>query len=721
MKTSEKHRLWELEVEGFEQVILASDLIRFMSGGTSDIEISQSMLKSYIAKSSAENGSFAKCCNCCCAVYFVASNATTEAHFRHNPNRAPSIEKMQKCHFYSNSESFFGKSEIYKGEGKWHFETKHFLAKHLKSIGYLNVEVEKFMFSKDPDVDRRRKPDIAFRDHQGNMYIIELTRWWMSPEVVYEREKFFRLQGYNLIWLFSPNCLVTNAATLNLILYGSAASREDASTDVLSKVECNAFILTDEARDIMEDTKDLVFEVLFPVAHYNPELGVIEIDKRDKLTTLSELNLDPHKRLPYAVCTSSSFKLAIAKKQSAERKSLAIQLIQLRQLAYIEPFFTHDTDADVAVHEIYHAFDCNSKTKSPLRLIAYKSMAIANVNTATNKFLARKYRSNAASAFKKARIAIKTHLTSINNAHNVTGIADHIRNIKHIGDEVSQYSSTAFTAFLSKVLLKAYKRVDAIVSHQKIIDKSRQEAQQRAIDNKIKQREAFIKEREGFITELDTFIAELELGFSDLPEDVGMFELRISQIRKKAIKYGCHQRAEYIVQAFKKASQDAQRAFEIKHYPLLSQGWSSELRYKRELDCALALCKQEIEHRADWKRIQSYQNATRLVLTKFLINLSFQIERLYDDLRLSDQPTFSSQVQKITKREPIFVRLRDCFLHIEMNDVPVELNTSKKLSAICKAIEAFQSGTPLRSVLDELSNFHRDNFLMVKNDGYQAN
>ncbi|MBF4232942.1 hypothetical protein, partial [Vibrio anguillarum] len=61
MDTIEKHSLWELEVENFDRVVLASELIDFMSSDTSDADVSQSILKSFIAKSLAESGVYAKC------------------------------------------------------------------------------------------------------------------------------------------------------------------------------------------------------------------------------------------------------------------------------------------------------------------------------------------------------------------------------------------------------------------------------------------------------------------------------------------------------------------------------------------------------------------------------------------------------------------------------------------------------------------------------------
>lgn len=676
MNTTEKHSLWELEVEAFDHVVLASELMVYMCGDTTDADVSQSLLKSFIAKSASENSHFAKCANCGCPVHFVARNATTEAHFRHNPNRAPSLEAMQMCAFYSSADPFFGKGEVYKGEGKWHFETKHFLAQRLKECGYLNIQVEKFIFSQEPDIDRRRKPDIAFSDSYGNRFVIELTRWWMNPEVVAQRERFFRDQGYNLIWLFSPDCEETNAVTLNLILYGSAAVRETASVDILTRVECNAFVLSDEARLHIESQDIIVFEVLYPVASFNSDSSLIDIDKRSQLIALDELQLDPTERLPFAICTSESFKLAMAQKYRSERHYLANQLTKLRQLALSELTFSSQSEGRAAIETLSRLHTYVDEVKTPTRFAKYESMATANIALANARLLTRQTRQQAAQDLKTAHTSIRQHLRQMDSHHAVSAIRNQYHRIVDIGNSVTQYQSAIFQSFLSKALAIADKRLHDVESHINAVAQAKQVARQTSIDNHVNEREAFIQ--------------ELEQGFDDLPIDSSVLSLKRDRIVNKAKEYGFINRAEYLERIFIDALTNAQRAYEKQHYPTLSQGWISSLRYKPELDKAFALCHHTLGKRdPNKKRIESYQGATKWVLSSFESSLRNQIDSLYDQLFSADQPTFSALM---IKESASFLRLRECYLYMNRNGVSVEIYALKKLEIIFAAIKQYQSG-----------------------------
>lgn len=324
------------------------------------------------------------------------------------------LHPLKRCncvHSIRTQRAFFGKGQIYKGEGKWYFETKHFLADHLGAIGYKDVCVEKFIFSKDPETDKRRKPDISFMDRNGNRFVIELTRWWMNPEVVYEREKFFRAEGYNLIWLFSPNCEEANPVTLNMILYGSAASREEASADVLSKVECNAFVLSDEAIRRMKAHRNLTFEVMYPVPTYNPALQHIDIDKHSQWAILEDLDLKLEQRLPFAVKTSKAFKDAMDEKWFSERRALAEKIIQLRKLALTEPTFESEVEHDDKVQQVRSMSGYKGNARCAQRFVAYEQMAIKNIGNAYAKFMASKTRRQAAKEIRFVRSAISIFKT----------------------------------------------------------------------------------------------------------------------------------------------------------------------------------------------------------------------------------------------------------------------------------------------------------------------
>ncbi|HAS8176958.1 TPA: hypothetical protein I7671_14040 [Vibrio vulnificus] len=701
MDTIEKHSLWELEVENFDRVVLASELIDFMSSDTSDADVSQSILKSFIAKSLAESGVYAKCSNCGCPVHFIARNATTEAYFRHIPSRAPSIEKMQRCSFYSNSETFFGKGQIYKGEGKWHFETKHFLAEHLKAIGYKHVYVEKFIFSKDPETDKRRKPDISFVDIDGNRFVIELTRWWMSPEVVYEREKFFRTEGYNLIWLFSPNCEDANPVTLNMILYGSAASREDASADVLSKVECNAFVLSDEAIRRMTVHRNLTFEVMYPVPTYNSNLQRIDIHKHSQWALLEELKLDPKHRLPFAVKTSKSFKDAMDEKRFSERRALAGKIRQLRQWALVEPTFVSEGEHDYKMQQVRSMSSYNGNIRCARRLMAYEQMAIKNLDNAYAKFMASKTRRQAAKEIRFVRSAIREHLLDIERLQSENFLQARYSRITKIADSVKQYQSLQLVTFINKSLTKVEKQLQEIRAKRTAVTRAEQASKQKSLDNHIKERE--------------TFIEELRRGFSDIPEDLSVLQMKKERIVRKAKEYGFLGRADELELTFNTAVKNAYHDYEIKNYPNLSKGWSPELRYKTELDAAFTLCAKTLHKRdPQKKKVDSYQQATRRLLSQFRVSLNEQIGRFYQDLQYADQPTFSALLRK---NAATVNRMRECFFYMQSHGYRNNSDIHTQLEIMGGSIEQFHRGVDLRTIVRLFSDENRRHFGLDEQTG----
>ncbi|MDA0116877.1 competence protein CoiA family protein [Vibrio sp. T11.5] len=694
MDTREKHDLWELEVENFDRVVLASELIEFMSSDTSDADISQSILKSFIAKRLAESGVYVKCSNCKCPVHFIAPNAAIGAYFRHIPNRAPSIEKMHRCSFYSNSEAFFGKGKIYKGEGKWHFETKHFLAEHLKAIGYKDVCIEKFIFSKDPETDKRRKPDISFVDIDGNRFVIELTRWWMSPEVVYEREKFFRTEGYNLIWLFSPNCEEANPVTLNMILYGSAASREEASVDVLSKVECNAFVLSDEAISKMRVDRNLTFEVVYPVPTYNPASQKIDIDKRCQWTVLEELNLEPQYRLPFAVKTSKSFKDAIAQKRFSDRRDLTAKIRQIRQWALAEPILTSEGDYHINMQLVRSMPDYKGSLRCTKRLVDYERMAIRNLANVYAKFMASKTRRQAAKEIRFIRSAIRRHLLDIECLQSDSLLRERYKQITNLADAVQQYQSPNLISYINRSLAKLEKQLQDLRIKCSELDRAKQVSRQKSLDNHINEREAFIE--------------KLIVGFSDIPEDLSMLRIKKDRIARKAREYGFSDKADDLDQAFNTAVSNAYFDFGKKYFPKLSRGWECEQRYKIELDAAFTLCKKTLHKRdPQKKKVDSYQQATRTLLSQFKSSLNEHIERFYQDLQCADQPTFASLLKK---NASTMKRMRECCAHMESNGYRSNSVIQMQLDIMCEVIEDFHRGGDLRRIVRSFSDANRQHF-----------
>ncbi|RSD30400.1 hypothetical protein [Vibrio pectenicida] len=682
--TVEKHSLWELEVEHFERPVLASELIDLMGSDTSDADISQSILKSFIAKSFSENGVYAKCSICKCPVHFIAKNATAEAHFRHIPTRAPSIEKMKVCSFYSDSESFFGKGQIYKGEGQWHFKTKHFLASHLDAIGCKDVRVEKFIFSKDPEIDKRRRPDISFMDVNGNRFVIELTRWWMNPEVVYEREKFFRTEGYNLLWLFSPNCEETNLVTLNLILYGSPASRQTASINALLKVECNAFVLSDEAIERMETHRNVTFEVLYPVPTYDPTLKTMDIVKHSQWVQLEDLNLAPRKRLPFAVNTSVAFKRALDEKRIDDRQALARDILILRKFARAESIFESETGYKEALKQIGSVIIAQDNECVAERLDDYKKRAKKNIEAAYTNFVTRQARKDAAEKIRFVRQTIREHLLGIERIQFEDGVQAHYNRIKNVAREVEQYGDSKIGSFINRALSRVECRLEALKSHRTGLAQAKHDAKQKSLNNHINEREAFI--------------AELKKGFSDIPEDVSVIELKKNRIVRKAVEFGFRDRAAELEHAFDLAIDNAFTTYKQTYYPNLSHGWSSSpsRKYKMELDSAFSLCAENL-HKRDprKKRVESYQRATRKVLSDFQADLISHVERFYQELHDMEQPSLYPWFKK--NGEGI-KRMRACLAHMELHGYRSDKVVHLKLDIVYELVDQYYRGSDARTI-----------------------
>ena len=686
MDTVEKHSLWELEVENFEHPVLASELIDLMGSDTSDADISQSILKSFIAKSFSKNGVYAKCSQCKCPVHFIAKSATAEAHFRHISTRAPFREKMKVCSFYSDSESFFGKGQIYKGEGQWHFKTKHFLANHLDAIGCKDVRVEKFIFSKDPSIDKKRKPDISFIDVDGNRFAIELTRWWMNPEVVYEREKFFRAEGYNLIWLFSPKCEETNLVTLNLILYGSSASRQTASVDILSKVECNAFVLSDEAMERMKTHRNVTFEVLYPVPTYNPTLKTIEIVKHSQWVQLKNLDLAPEQRLPFAVNTSMAFKRAMDEKRIDDRQTLARDILMLRKFARVDSIFESETDYKDAYKQIGSVIITQDNECVAKRMDNYKKIAQKNIKAAYTNFVTRQARKDAAAKIRFVRQTIREHLRGIERIQFEDGIQAHYNRIKNVAGAVEQYGDSKVGSFINRALSQVEYRLKALRSHRSLTSQTKHDTKLKSLNNHINERE--------------TFITELKKGFSDIPEDVSVIQLKKNRIVLKAVEFGFRDRAAELEHAFDLAIDNAFTTYKQTYYPNLSHGWSSSpsRKYKMELDSAFSVCAENL-HKRDprKKRIESYQRATHKVLSDFQADLNSHVARFYQELHDMEPPRLYPWFKK---NGEAIKRMRACLDYMELHGCSRDDVVYLKLYTVCESVAQYYRGSDVRTIMN---------------------
>ncbi len=675
MDTTERHSIWELNVSGFDTPILASTLLDTMASETSNSVVSQSLLKSYIGNSAIDGQSYVKCGECGCPLQLVAGNATSATFFRHDVNKAHDPDNIKDCAFYSKNSTFFGPGDIYKGEGHWHFESKHWIAELLKANPvYKNVEVEKFIFSKSPEIDERRRPDIAFEDSNGNSFAIELTRWWMSPEVVAKRERFFRSQSINLIWLFSPDCEEFNGTTFNLILFGSPSSRVEAvEHNVLAEVECNAFVLSKAAKLKTVSKRELFFEVRYPKARVNVELQSIEFDIESEMCALSEASLNPTERLPFVRKTSTSFKKATDELAILKRKTKASFLITLRKMAYSK--VSGNTVIDDKLFdtkllkndslEIGYRF---TKTVTRYQELVKKKCAEAEVLYHTQKA-----RRQAATDVNKLR-------NNINRLIKVSSKARNLRNIE-VGEAQLKSLISSSSRYQSDVVLARLKTAE-----NKLAAKRAEFSKPGAMtsSNSVMTQEMF------------SFIDELEKGFTGLVQDPSALHIKATRISGWARRNRFNHEADLIPKLVKQAILNAEESYCKLRYPNLSQGWKPELFYKEELEKAIRLVNMDLVAK---KRGQRNLTVEQLVTEKLLGDFSEQVESVVietcDIILYREPATVSSFLSKSNKHLKQIVALTK---YIKANTKYSKMPLDAEFDVILYANQLFTEGVGINQI-----------------------
>lgn len=273
------------------------------------------LLRDEVAKQEFRRGSTLDrnqtlCAHCEHPVFFV-DEATSEgetvraAHFKHFGARGDSDlqAELDLCPYYHGSTLNALFSQFYKGEGEWHYRTKHWLKGILETDPFVkpgSVHVEKHVFgASDTQLSRRRRPDISFLDRDGQAWAIELTNNWMNPEVITARQAFFIDEGINLLWLFSLGAVTTDhTSTFRYVLFGMSEREEGG--------QFNAFVLTDANFSSSTNDKRLEISSVYPHFEFDASNGSIEYTLRMEQTTLPSLRTSSTSHLPYLVDTMES-------------------------------------------------------------------------------------------------------------------------------------------------------------------------------------------------------------------------------------------------------------------------------------------------------------------------------------------------------------------------------------------------------------------------------
>ncbi|NRA73097.1 MAG: hypothetical protein HRU24_19070 [Gammaproteobacteria bacterium] len=267
-----------------------------------------------IKLTSRENKRY-RCAHCDSALY-LNRNQSNGAHFAHYSAKDSESEhiKIKRCPFYTGDSKSKLLSQIYDGEGVWHFVTKHQVASILINDPFVdssNVFVEKYMI--DYERNEKRRPDISFVDINGQSWAIELTNHWMNPSIAAQREAFFTNNNVKVIWLMSPTIQVTHPAIFEFVQYGLSGTLNSAIRD---NCHFNAFSFSDAELDQSRQQERLIINVLLPEFYLEKLTNRIESHVSTQQASIKDLLFMEANATPYLTNKGPSYYAAI-EEQSA--------------------------------------------------------------------------------------------------------------------------------------------------------------------------------------------------------------------------------------------------------------------------------------------------------------------------------------------------------------------------------------------------------------------
>ncbi|QFT13274.1 hypothetical protein [Vibrio sp. THAF190c] len=636
MDTDYRHSIWELELED-KSTVLACDLIECLGSG--DDDIGQALLKRHIALGEIDDKIYVRCSECGCPLVYVARNAVQSAHFRHQVSKANSIEQVKKCSFYTQSHQFFGAASIYHGEGKWHMEHKYWLAQLLELSSQVvsdSIQVEKYLFDKDPEKNARRRPDVYFETVSGDCFAIELTRWWMDPRVVIERERFFRRQGINLLWLFSPTCAEHNSATFNLVLYsgGNEPSYKPDLTEAGLSGHCNAFVLTDDTKNRSNTEQKLWFEVQFPVFSAHTDIQYLSKTIHSTIATLTDLNLDPKNRLPYAVPTLDNYRQArddylqkVEEDTQNKRDKLARRVRKVRTMQ-------SELKAGLATlhyHDIYDHIRVLNELTRPLLVHSFGGYLQKRTEQLIALLRAQKQKLEEASQKRQALSQLEqienSMLLSQQRLHGAfsTNLNTELKELERMLEQLEEIKNTIDND-------KAEQLADALLVYIQELKTN----PDRPIPLNLPGTQEQLAECYKFLQELN------ETGVTELP--TGHNNIKLARLERKCLELGRYD----LVQQLSTALTDAERQFKARYaeenFPALSKGWCAHGQYRDELMKAKSIL--TTEYRRGHKQFAKHEALQRFI--RWLLNdFRDSIEEIIESQYTVVLKHFSGAIEKV--------------------------------------------------------------------------
>ena len=317
--------LWEIFVGKQNKVTTVG---RLLNGVLKPVDMMYQEVKEKINKAKYDDGSdHLRCCHCNNGLYGRRSKQGTGAtlyYFCHyTPTDETQKEKVLSCPYYTGNGGDIYSDYCSDVENEWRINNKYNVIEALENspvISSGSIVNSQFVFSKDDDENTRRKPDIYFEDERGNKWAIEFYRSWITTEVVYRRESFFRGESINLLWLFPAENKFNSELIADYIMFGSNKSYLSVKNN--NRAANNVFYFDGNQLQSTNKNNELTVLARYPVISFLDN-NRAEVEFLTKEVLISEMSLAPEYRLPWAVDTKYN--------HTQYRNDIAHRLIRLRK------------------------------------------------------------------------------------------------------------------------------------------------------------------------------------------------------------------------------------------------------------------------------------------------------------------------------------------------------------------------------------------------------
>jgi hypothetical protein len=313
--SQKRSSVWEINYRG--RISLASRLVKEIF----DDEVKKQQLKVNIA----ERPEQLKCGFCDTPVHF-SEHLKLGLYFKHRTAvKDEDIRKLHSsCPFFTGDDRHPLLAQIYSGEGRWHFETKHLIASILENDTLCkrdSVQVERYIINHDEDT--RRRPDVYFEDQQDGKWAIELTNHWMNPTIAVERSNFFRNNDINVIWLLSPKCHLNQDSMFRFTLFG-LSGKPNTTSEISSHF--NGYVMDDDAITFSKQESKLNIKALLPTFYINRSENKVDYNVEEEIVHFSELHKDSESNVPYLVHKGINYQKARDELEAHKANERELQL-----------------------------------------------------------------------------------------------------------------------------------------------------------------------------------------------------------------------------------------------------------------------------------------------------------------------------------------------------------------------------------------------------------